>query len=85
MKLNQRYNMNARPLISHRLLVSTVAEHRNVPTLSVVKNKPVNIDSNPNRNAPFSGAQASVSVARAETARRHLTPGTIGAAWPFFE
>ena len=85
MKLNQRYNMNAQPLISHRLLVSTVAKHRSIRTQSAVNRKPVAIDSNGEGNAPPPGVQESVSTERPVTTRRLLTPGKISADWPFFE
>ncbi len=77
--------MNALPLISHRLLVSTVAERRTVRTPSAVERKPGIIDCNANWNAPSAGAQKSVSAERAAKARRLLTPGMISASWPFFE
>jgi hypothetical protein len=85
MKLNQRNNMNAPPLISHRLLVSAVAEHRSVHTLSAGEEKQVIIDRNAHWSAPSWGVEKSVPTVRAVTARRLLTPAMISASWPFFE
>ena len=77
--------MNALPLITHRLLVSALAEHRRVRTPSAVEKNQVIIDCDANWSSSSFVVEKTVLTVRPVAAHRLMTPARISASWPFFE